>query len=89
MSDIELEVIMIDGLDAAIIGTGYKEHEEVIVYDFRAAVNILVNSGYSPIEAEGHVEYLATSDTPRAPLFVFTKEDSAYPVDKPAGTTLH
>jgi|TARA_Y100000289_G_scaffold31180_1_gene30906 cobyric acid synthase len=89
MSDLELKVIMIEGLDAAIIGTGYKEHEEVIVYDYRAAVNILVNSGYDIEEAEGHVEYLATSDTPRAPMFVFTREDSAYQVDKPTGTTLH
>ena len=68
----ELEMIAIEGLDAALIGTGLNGSTEVLVYDATKAESLLVENGSG---ADSLHDYLYTVGIDglgnSAPLFVY------------------
>lgn len=82
-------VLMIEGLDTAIIGTSYRDNAEVFVYDFRLSIRILMEAGFPEDEAIDHIEWLAVSEVPKAPFFVYTTKTPDDPEQRPEGTSLH
>ena len=67
------------------------DEEEVLVYDFGKSVHLLVMAGFNRFDAISHIEELAASDDPRAPMFVHTRyePDDFECEGRPADATLH
>ncbi len=88
MSDIE--VVAIQGLDAAIIGSTVRNGVEVLAYDYDKAIDVLVSSGYSEKNAEDFIVEVSEKDFEGAPAFVYLDKDNEfYGSSTPSGTTVH
>ena len=88
MSDIE--VVAIQGLDAAIIGSTVRNGVEVLAYDYDKAITVLMSSGYSAKYAEDFIAEVSEKDFEGAPAFVYLDNDNEFYVSStPGGTTVH
>ena len=86
----EIEVVAIDGLDAAIIGTTVRYKQEVLCYDYDKCVAIIIAQGYSVEYAEEYVDRLSSQDFEGAPAFVFFDNDQEfYGSSLTEGATVH
>jgi len=86
----DIEVVAIAGLDDAIIGTAMRGGREVLAYDFEKTVDIMLERGSSPSEAEDYVSDLASRDFEGAPVFIYLdNEPETYGSDPKSGTTVH
>ena len=83
----EIELVAINGLDSAIIGTALRGELEVLAYDFEKTVNILLKRGSTIQEAEDYVADLAAQDFEGAPIFIYI--DEIYGHSPGAETTVH
>lgn len=88
MSDIE--VVAIDGLDAAIIGSTVRNGREVLAYDYDKAIAIIIAQGYSEEYAEQWIAEVSTREFDGAPAFVYFDNDQEfYGSSAPPGATIH
>ena len=88
MSDIE--VVAIDGLDAAIIGSTVRNGREVLAYNYDKAVAIIVAAGFSQEYAEEWIAEVSSKEFDGAPAFVyFDDEQEFYGSSAPPGATIH
>lgn len=88
MSDIE--VIAINGLDSAIIGTTVRNGREVLAYDYDKALKIIVQSGRDVEYAEKFLEEAAAYHREGGPAFVYLDvQEDIHDTFPPAGTTIH
>lgn len=86
----EIEVVAIEGLDAAIIGTTIRDRQEVLCYDYDKCVAIIMAKGHSEEFAEEYIEGLSSQDFEGAPAFVYFDNDQEfYGSIPPAGVTVH
>jgi hypothetical protein len=88
MSDIE--VVAIDGLDAAIIGSTVRNGREVLAYNYDKAIAIIIANGYSEEYAEEWIAEVSSHDFDGAPAFVYFDDDHEfYGSSAPPGATIH
>ena len=88
MADIEL--LAIEGLDAAIVGTAVINGRDVLAYDYKKTVEILVSAGHSDEYAEEWIAEVASIESYGAPAFVYFENDKKfYGSSVPRGTTIH
>ena len=88
MSDIE--VVAIDGLDAAIIGSTVRNGREVLAYDYDKAIAIIIAQGYSEEYAEQWIADVSSKEFDGAPAFVyFDNDQELYGSSAPPGATIH
>jgi len=88
MSDIE--VVAIDGLDAAIIGSTVRNGREVLAYNYDKAIAIIVANGHSEEYAEEWIADVASREFDGAPAFVYFDDDQEfYGSSTPPGVTVH
>jgi uncharacterized protein YecE (DUF72 family) len=88
MSDIE--VVAIDGLDAAIIGSTVRNGREVLAYDYDKAIAIIIAQGYSEEYAEQWIADVSSKEFDGAPAFVYFDNDQEfYGSSAPPGATIH
>jgi hypothetical protein len=55
--DREVEVLVMDEFDEAIVGLGYRLCDQFVIYDPEKIIEILMRSGSSEEEAREHFEY--------------------------------
>ena len=88
MSDIE--VVAIEGLDEAIIGSTVRNGREVLAYNYDKAVSIIVSKGHSEEYAEEWIAEVSSREFDGAPAFVyFDNNQEFYGISPPAGVTVH
>jgi dihydroxyacetone kinase DhaKLM complex PTS-EIIA-like component DhaM len=85
---LEIEVIAIEGLDAAIIGTTIRNQCEVLAYDYDKAVAILIDEGHTEEDAEDYVAELSSQEFEGAPAFVYFDTTQGQHGTEP-GVTIH
>jgi hypothetical protein len=83
----DIEMVCIEGLDEAIIGTGLRSMEsEVLVYDAEKANEILMYAGYGENALPHFLEGLAVDGLgERAPLFIYLDSDVEHDVTGQTG----
>ena len=88
MSDIE--VVAIDGLDAAIIGSTVRNGREVLAYNYDKAIAIIIANGHSEEYAEEWIAEVSSHEFDGAPAFVYFDDDHEfYGSSAPPGATIH
>jgi hypothetical protein len=88
MSDIE--VVAIDGLDAAIIGSTVRNGREVLAYNYDKAIAIIISKGHSEEYAEEWIAEVSSQEFDGAPAFVYFDDDQEfYGSSAPPGITVH
>lgn len=89
MDDIEL--LAIDGLDAAIVGSTMIEGREVLVYDFDKCVELIIGAGSTIEYAEEYALELSMSNIKGMPIFVNFDNNLEYYGQSPSigATTVH
>lgn len=87
---LDIEVIAINGLDSAIIGTTVRNGREVLAYDYDKAVAIIVSNGHDIEYAEKFIEEAARFHEEGGPAFVYLDvEEENYDIFPPEGVTVH
>jgi hypothetical protein len=87
---LDIEVIAINGLDSAIIGTTVRNGREVLAYDYDKAVQIIVQSGRDIEYAEKFIEEAARYHEEGGPAFVYLDvQEDIYDIFPPEGVTVH
>jgi hypothetical protein len=72
----EIEMIAIEGLDSALIGTGLRGTSEVLVYDATKAEVLLQNNGFGTDSLHDFLYSVGIDSLgENAPLFVYLDED--------------
>tara|TARA_R100001377_G_scaffold69191_1_gene44482 strand:+ start:1585 stop:1857 length:273 start_codon:yes stop_codon:yes gene_type:complete len=90
MSETDIEVVAITGLDSAIIGTAVRNSREVLAYDFGKTIDILLHQGYSEQDAEEYVAELADKEFDGAPIFIYIDDEpKLYGTSPESGITVH
>jgi hypothetical protein len=85
---LDIEVVAIQGLDAAIVGTTVRNNCEVLAYDYDKAVAIVIANGHSEAYAEDYITELSSQEFEGAPAFVYFNNDTEnYGAD--TGVTIH
>tara|TARA_B110000858_G_C17667289_1_gene410189 strand:+ start:49 stop:315 length:267 start_codon:yes stop_codon:yes gene_type:complete len=86
----DIEVLAIEGLNAAIIGSTLKGGREVLAYDYDKAVAIIMASGHDEEYAENFIAEMSSDDIDGAPAFVYLDyEQEPYGFSPPTGSTVH
>ena len=86
----EIEVIAIEGLDDAIIGSTVRNGREVLAYDIDKAVGILVSAGYPAERAEDWITEMCSNEFDGSPAFVYVNEEPEFHgTGTPIGVTVH
>lgn len=86
----DIEVVAIEGLDAAIIGSTVRNGREVLAYNYDKAVAIIRAAGHSEEYAEEWIAEVSSKEFDGAPAFVYLDETHEfYGPSSPAGTTVH
>jgi len=86
----EIEVVAIQGLDAAIIGTAERDGIEVLAYDYDKAFLLVVQEGYSEESAEKYLAKMMATVFEGSPVFIYLDNDQEfYGSSTPAGTIVH
>lgn len=87
---LDIEVIAINGLDSAIIGTTVRNGREVLAYDYDKAVAIIVGNGHDIEYAEKFIEEAARFHEEGGPAFVYLDvQEDIYDNFPPEGVTIH
>jgi hypothetical protein len=83
----DIEMVCIEGLDEAIIGTGLRgPNSEVLVYDANKANEILLYAGYGEDSLPYFLESLDVDGLgERAPLFIYLDSDVEHDVTEQTG----
>jgi len=89
MDDIDL--LAIDGLDEAIVGSAMSNGHEVLVYDFDKCVEIIIGAGSTVEYAEEYVMELSMSNINGIPIFVNFDNNLEYYGESPSAgaATVH
>ncbi len=85
----QVEVVAIDGLDAAIIGTTVRGTREVLAYDYDKAVEILMDHGYTQESAEDWIKEVTSAEFDGAPTFVYLDYDKDTNGTDTISSTIH
>ena len=86
----DIEVVAIDGLDAAIIGTTMRDGREVLAYNYDLAVITIIDKGHSKEYAEEWIADVAEENFDGAPVFVYMDNDPEfYGSSSSARSTVH
>jgi len=86
----DIEVVVIDGLDDAIVGSTVISGREVIAYDFDKCVAIIMSKGHSEDYAQKWIEEISSHEFEGAPAFIyFDEETEFYGSSIPSGSTVH
>jgi len=87
MDDIDL--LAIDGLDAAIVGSAMVDGQEVLIYDFDKCVEVIIGAGSTIEYAEEYVLELSMSNIKGIPIFVNFDNNLEYYGESPSiGATI-
>jgi hypothetical protein len=85
-----IEVLSIDGLDEAVIGTAIRGSREVLAYDYRKVMSIFLSQGRKAVDVEKYIASVASQEVEGAPIFVYLdKPKSPYANNQESGTTVH
>jgi hypothetical protein len=71
----KIELIAVEGLNEAIIGTTLRDDREVIAYDFGKAVELVIASGQTNEEATRFIENLSQDVFKGSPAFIYMDND--------------
>ena len=86
----DIEVLAIDGLNDAIIGSTVRDSREVLAYDYDKAIAIIMASGHDEEYAENWIAEMSSEDVEGAPAFVYLDNDQKpYGFSPPAGSVVH
>ena len=83
------DVIAIDGLDDAILGTTFRNGREVLAYDYYLCVELLRNQRAPFSEIVRFLEAAATAEASGGLVFVYSKEEKERGVPSETSATLH
>ena len=86
---LDIEVVAIEGLDDAIIGTTVRNDREVLAYDYDKAIAIIMAKGHTEQYAEEFLVEVASTEFDGAPIFVYLDNDQNYGSIVTSGTTVH
>ena len=83
----DIEMVCIEGLDEAIIGTGLRTCDsEVLVYDANIANELLLYAGYGENSLPYFLESLDVDGLgERAPIFIYLDKDVEHDVTEQKG----
>ena len=83
----EVDLVAIAGMDAAIVGTCLSNRREVLCYNYAKCVELIVAQGTSEADAELFIAELSSTDVEGAPVFVhFNDEQFFYDGYSDSGT---
>ena len=86
----DIEVVAINGLDSAIIGTTVRDGREVLAYDYDKAIAILMSHGFDMEHAEKFIAEAEAFHDEGGPTFVYLDiHEEVHDTFPPAGTTFH
>lgn len=86
----EVELIAVDGLDDAIVGTTFCNRVEVLCYDYDKAVQLAMHGNdMSEADAELLIADLAVADVVGKPLFIHFYDNNSEYDGLSASATLH
>ena len=87
----DIEVIAIDGLDNAIIGSTVRNGREVLAYNYDKALTIIISNGHSEEYAEEWIADVASREVDGAPAFVYLDDHQELygSSSAPPGITVH
>lgn len=87
---VNIEVLAIEGLDAAIIGTTVINGREVLAYNYDVAVAIIAAAGHTEEYAAEWVAEMSSRDVDGAPAFIYVDKNQEIYGPKPEpGTIVH
>ena len=87
---VDIEVLAIEGLDDAIIGSTIRNGREVLAYNYDKAVNLIIAAGHSKEYAEEWIAEVSSKEFDGAPAFIYVDNNQEfYGPSSPAGTTVH
>ena len=85
-----VEVVVIDGLDDAIVGSALVNDREVIAYDYDKCVAIICSKGNTEEHATQFLKEITSQEFEGAPVFIyFDEETEFYGSSVPTGSTVH
>ena len=85
-----VEVVVIDGLDDAIVGSALVNDREVLAYDYDSCMEIIVAAGNSVEHAKEFLKEITSHEFEGAPVFIyFDEETEFYGSSVPTGSTVH
>jgi hypothetical protein len=84
-----IDLIAVQGMDGAIVGTCMHRGYEALCYNFDKCVELVIERGGTEEEAETLVQSLAASNVEGAPVFVHFNEDCLFDDGNSAGRTIH
>ena len=86
----DIEVVAIDGLDEAIVGSTFRNGREVLAYNYDQAVSIIVSQGHTREFAEQWIAEVQSNEFDGSPAFVYFDNDQEfYGSSAPAGVIVH
>ena len=87
---LDIEVVAIEGLDDAIIGTTVRNAREVLAYDYDKAIAIIMAKGHTEQYAEEYLAEVTSTEFDGAPAFVYLDNDQEHYGSSPTiGLTVH
>lgn len=91
MDDDNEELLAIEGLDAAAVGSALVDDRLALVYDYDKCVEIVIGAGNSIDYAEEYIWELSSSSIKGLPIFVHFDNDLEYYGETPSvgATTVH
>jgi hypothetical protein len=85
-----IEVVVIDGLDEAIVGSALVNDREVIAYNYDKCVALIVEAGNTLEHAQEFLKEITSQEFEGAPVFIyFDEETEFYGSSVPEGRTVH
>lgn len=85
-----VEVVVIDGLDDAIVGSALVNDREVIAYNYDKCVAIIIKAGNTEEHAREFLKEITSQEFEGAPVFIyFDEETEFYGSAAPIGSTVH
>ena len=85
-----IEVLSVEGLDEAVLGTAIRGSREVLAYDYHKAVAIFLSHGRTAEDIEEYIASVASQEFEGAPIFVYLDNaKSPYANNHEPGTTVH
>ena len=80
---VKVQMIAIDGLDSAVIGTGYRDGNEVLAYNGDLALALAHQMGFEVEYLEEFLEIIGAHELGEyAPVFVFLDAEVAEEVER-------
>lgn len=87
----DIEVVVIDGLDDAIVGSTVINGREVLAYNYDKCIAIIMAAGHSEEHAAKWIEEISSQEFDGAPAFIYfdDEETEFYGSSVPTGSTVH